>query len=158
MLASDWKEFVKTRSSPLRRMPVVFTRLKARSYLMRICLVKKLAESLKLNSNEEGGGAKNSSHSDTENNDDTGEDDTGDNADELYKEWSDIPASAQLHFTAATRTVTKTSFIGSRTHPASATCKRCNVWPGIDLMGPFKAYYCMSGIKLDRCPDALTSS
>ena len=81
---------------------------------MRICLVKKLAESLKLNSNEEGGGAKNSSHSDTENNDDTGEDDTGDNGDELYKEWSDIPASAQLHFTAVTRTVTKTSFIGSR--------------------------------------------
>ena len=53
---------------------------------MRICLVKKLAESLKLNSNEEGGGAKNSSHSDTENNDDTGEDDTGDNGDELHKE------------------------------------------------------------------------
>ena len=80
---------------------------------MGICLVKKLAESLELNSNEEAGGAKNSSHSDTENND-AEEDDTGDNSDEHYKEWSDIPALT-LHFVAATRTVTKTSFIESRT-------------------------------------------
>ena len=69
----------------LCRMPVVFTRLKARTNLMGICLVKKLAESLELNSNEEAGGAKNSSHSDTENND-AEEDDTGDNSDEHYKE------------------------------------------------------------------------
>ena len=47
--------------------------------------VKNLAESLELNSNEEAGGAKNSSYSDTENND-AEEDDTGDNGDELYKE------------------------------------------------------------------------
>ena len=66
-----------------------------------------------MNSNEEAGGAKSSSHSDTENND-AEEDDTGDNGDELYKEWSDIPA-LKLHFVAATRTVTKTSFIESRT-------------------------------------------
>ena len=88
MLASELqteRSLLKSTHSPLCRMPVVFTRLKARSYLMGICLVKKLAESLKLNSNEEGEGAKNSSHSDTENNDGE-EDDTGDNSDEHYNE------------------------------------------------------------------------
>ena len=50
---------------------------------MRICLVKKLAESLELNSNEAVEGAKNSSHSDRENNA-GGEDDTDDNGDDEH--------------------------------------------------------------------------